>query len=1507
VTDRFILLAVILLVVTGVVFGATNVSGAISSDTTWDITGSPFVVSAVTVASGVTLTIAPGVVVKLMGPSNSIALRVTGTLLANGTAAQPIYFTSFLDDSVGGDTNGDGNATTPKAGDWGIIFFNSSSASCSFSNVTVRYGGGGGFVGMIFGNGALSITNSTLSDSASSYAVDDNGPAVTITGCTFLRNANGMSAGGGSVSIINNIFSTTRSDAIDASSGSPTISGNIFAHNSIGVAVSNGATPHIHNNSFQLDATYGVLNVNCNTASACSTTPNVDATNNYWGSPSGPWLNPPAGPGDRVSFHVNYMPFLGTPAGNAPTPAQTLIGPTGSTTNQTASTKDPINTATGNYYLTRSDVVVPGKGLPFNFNRSYNTQDSYVGPLGAGWTHSYNIILTADPDTGNVSVKEGDGHLDFWSPAGAGVYVPATIGLFDMLQQNPDGSFTLIRKNQTQFNFSSSGQLTSVVDRNGNMQLLAYDRSGNLASITDSAGRVFIFTTDTNGHITSLTDPTGRIWQYVYDANNNLVSVRDPAGGLTLYNYDANHQMTSAVDPRGVKFLQNAYDVQGRVLTQTNGRGFVTSLTYGFPGAGITTITDPIGNTARHVYDAILRITNIIDANDATVSYTYDANNDRISITNQNGNTTNFSYDAQGNVTGITDPLGNAQTFTYDSKNDLLSATNAKSNTTTFSYDAKGNLTTVQDALGNTTSFLYDGSGLLTSKTNARGNATSFTYDASANLVKITDPLGNSTALGYDGIGRLLSLTDPNAHTAAATYDALSQLVNVADPLSNITRFAYDGVGNLLKITDANGNATSYVYDATNNLATVSDALGQVTSYAYDANNNRVSFLNAKGNASSYAYDAMNRLAKSIDPLSFVTLYSYDAAGNVRATTDANGKTNQYAYDALNRLIKGSFADGSSVGYSYDKDGNRTSMVDSRGTTAYTYDPLDRLLSVNSPNGAVVQYGYDTVGNRTTLAYPDGRVVQYQYDALNRLSQATDWSSKTTRYSYDAGGNLAGFVYPNGTASTYSYDAANRLFQIVNHSGSQVLSSFTYSLDSIGNRLQATSAAGGTTKYGYDALYRLTSWTVPSGQATQYIYDPAGNRLSMNNSAGTTPYAYDAADRLLSSGATTYVYDNNGNQISKSTGSTTVNYNYDALNRLIAVTGGGLNSQYQYDGDGNRVGQTVPAGTYQYLNDTAAPLSIALNETGPDGNIDYLYGLSMISETSGAFQYYYQSDGLGSTATLTDAVGSLKANYAYDPWGKLAVPIDPLGTKNKYKFTGEALDPGSGLQYLHARYYDSAIGRFVTRDPLGGTARNPNSKNQYAYAFSSPTNFIDRTGLSPAAFQFQTYLGAGPIDFSNAGSTLAVAQSSCSNCVPFDLVGNVAALGGDIYKAATGSDIRGLDLAGVGLDVAQRLDSGQSLAQALLYAGVDWGVDKAIGLAATRLLGSTGGLVLVTAYDATKVGAAIGTIPAVQSFVSQQEFSILNWIFGPTRVEQWSTSPIWTGASNFGNVLTKLP
>ncbi len=87
-----------------------------------------------TIAAGTTMTVAAGSIIK----SLYSALTIDGTLVANGTVASPVIFTSLLDDSVGGDTNGDEDATLPAAGDWSGIYV-SDGATASLNATTIRY------------------------------------------------------------------------------------------------------------------------------------------------------------------------------------------------------------------------------------------------------------------------------------------------------------------------------------------------------------------------------------------------------------------------------------------------------------------------------------------------------------------------------------------------------------------------------------------------------------------------------------------------------------------------------------------------------------------------------------------------------------------------------------------------------------------------------------------------------------------------------------------------------------------------------------------------------------------------------------------------------------------------------------------------------------------------------------------------------------------------------------------------------------------------------------------------------------------------------------------------------------------------------------------------------------------------------------------------------------------------------------------------------------------------
>ena len=123
---------------------ATEVGGVIASDEIWTVANSPYVVKSdnpqigISIESGATLTIESGVVVKFELAVGAKISTGGGKMVANGAEGNPIIFTSILDDSVGGDTNGDGSATAPGINDWNLIWLGNASDEVTFSEI--RYG-----------------------------------------------------------------------------------------------------------------------------------------------------------------------------------------------------------------------------------------------------------------------------------------------------------------------------------------------------------------------------------------------------------------------------------------------------------------------------------------------------------------------------------------------------------------------------------------------------------------------------------------------------------------------------------------------------------------------------------------------------------------------------------------------------------------------------------------------------------------------------------------------------------------------------------------------------------------------------------------------------------------------------------------------------------------------------------------------------------------------------------------------------------------------------------------------------------------------------------------------------------------------------------------------------------------------------------------------------------------------------------------------------------------------
>jgi RHS repeat-associated protein len=780
-----------------------------------------------------------------------------------------------------------------------------------------------------------------------------------------------------------------------------------------------------------------------------------------------------------------------------------------------AMSPDPVNLGTGAFSSHSTDLAMPGRVIPFVFERWYNSADTASSPLGPSWTHSFHWRLT--DSGGTVEIRRGDGRRDSFTRNLDGTYA-APPNVFDTLTKNADATFTLTLTSQTQYEFSASGLLTRIHEPAGNQLVLAYT-GANLSTITDTVGRQIALAYDGSNRLTQIQDPLGRKATYAYDASGRLATVTDKLGnalGQTpsahqwRYAYDGStHHVATITDPDGRVRVTNIYDVQGRVSQQRDGLGALSTFVY---SSGQTVLTDPRSHATTYTFDSRMRVlsqADVIGANTYTLSYVYDAAGNRTSVTDRNGKTTDFTYDSRGNVLTKTDPQVDPLTprfvtqFSYDTKNNVSQITDPRGFLTTMGYHATTNVLLsvgrqIDASTNALTKYEYGDAanpGLPTKLIAPRGNigaipdnafATTLTYDARGNLTTRIDPDGAKTTFAYDAAGRLTSFVDPDGnatganpaeHTWTVSQDENDRETRSSDPLGNALLYGYDGAGDRTSLTDRRGNATTYTYDANTRLASVRqkpDPVGNptlvyTTQQTRDANGNATRITQGNGVATDYDFDALNRLTTvSTHPNAQTTLttsYVLDGNGQPTTRTTADGVSLNYAYDALSRVTSVAAPGLATITYGYDATSNRTRMTDGVGTTTYAYDGLGRLTSAVAPNGAL-SYAYDRDGNRTTLGYPGSQNVTYAYSPGGRLNTVTDWASRVSNYTYQASGLASTLQYPNGTRASYTYDRAQRLTQLVNAVGATTITRDAYTLDPEGNRTALDEFVQGITPPG---------------------------------------------------------------------------------------------------------------------------------------------------------------------------------------------------------------------------------------------------------------------------------------------------------------------------------------------------------------------------------------------------------------------------------------------------------
>ncbi len=431
------------------------------------------------------------------------------------------------------------------------------------------------------------------------------------------------------------------------------------------------------------------------------------------------------------------------------------------------------------------------------------------------------------------------------------------------------------------------------------------------------------------------------------------------------------------------------------------------------------------GMRLTYVRDGADRITDIIDPEGNTWSYSYDAQGNLDSHTDADGITETYSYHASPVhfLDTITDPQGRSfRSYEYDPVTGrLIAVIDENGNRRESLVDTAAFDGVTMDARGNTTYSQFDARGNIVFEEDPLGNTMTFEYADPANpdlRTRVTDQLGESWIYEYNNLGLPTRLSTPLASGLSQQrfdmeYDALGNLTRFEDNDGNVSVYTYDSIGNRLSEVPFDGLEFTFEYGPEGRLSRRRLGDDFVVEYGYDA----FGFVNHQSN--SYGYEsnmtnsASGRMIQRDDDNGNLSV-SFSPHGLVNTQTDDDGNTATLTRNSDESLTR------------TDRNGN-VSQVD--------FDADGRPVSLGLPEGGNVATQFDADGNPASITDPLGYGRTYAFDALNRPGSFTDSRGNARSATYDPAGNVVETIDRNGKRRTFEWDANRRMTRELWHDG----------------------------------------------------------------------------------------------------------------------------------------------------------------------------------------------------------------------------------------------------------------------------------------------------------------------------------------------------------------------------------------------------------------------------------------------------------------------------------------
>ena len=709
----------------------------------------------------------------------------------------------------------------------------------------------------------------------------------------------------------------------------------------------------------------------------------------------------------------------------------------------------------------------------------------------------------------------------------------------------------------TEYKYENSGRTVRV--NRGDTVFVTQNRNafGDVTSVIDGEGNVTQYKYNDKGQLTDVIDPNGYTTSYAYNALGKVKYIwyadsqtRDASGNLVSGNasikYEYNYLGLAAMvtDKQGIEW-SGVYDKAGRLIQET-GR---------------------LGLNKEYTYDVLDRVTEVKSGGVIIEKYSYTNRGKTIIYTDGKGSTYTYTKDSYGKLVTEVNRLGVTQSYTYEKDGSVKTKTDFESDIKATDYNDTNRTKTVKYSDGRKEVFTYAMSGLIQTAETKTGKIM-YTYNKAGLLIKQEDiKAGETTAYTYDKAGRRTGMNSGNREVRYV-YGKAGELLSISDNKQRLSvSYKYDSLYRETERVFGNGvvQKTQYTVTGQTELITEVNSRGELLraeGYVYDEGGRRIYTVTEKGELTSYTYDAQSRLAEVLYPYTeekkesdrkeaeeegvhylegnvkpvnvFLSLdekalivpllekigwgrssyltttqvlwqetYTYDANGNRESKTTPFG-TIRYWYDAENRLTHSGSDEGRGSDYTYDANGNLLTKTNLYKTEEYEYNLSNRMKkSVVTDHikktKTITHYDYDAFGRRTLVQDEGGKIIRTLYDGLsfdiireqetfadgyftNTSDTGIAWSPVSegdgSRYRY-IGDDAPAAKEQNGYSVTASNRASSRVALYANGQAVGVTRSSNY-------------ASSERSYFGTDLMGTVRSATTDSGSAEYYEYDVFG-------------------------------------------------------------------------------------------------------------------------------------------------------------------------------------------------------------------------------------------------------------------------------------------------------------------------------------------------------------------------------------------------------------------------------